>query len=92
MAFDTTINQHFRCSMSGPETSPEEVQLCIDKLINLSNKPDYIVASGSLPPGLPDDFFGYAHTCCVSESIYCHYSAQRLHFGRLWQVKCLSMG
>lgn len=57
MAVDSSSNQQFRFLMSGPETSIEEGQLLLDKLTNLAEKPDYIVASGSLPPGLPDNFF-----------------------------------
>jgi 6-phosphofructokinase 2 len=36
-----------------------EWQQCLDTLATLTPPPDYIVASGSLPPGVPVDF--YAH-------------------------------
>jgi 6-phosphofructokinase 2 len=36
----------------------QEAQRCIDMLKNFEPSPEIIVASGSLPPGLPDDFFG----------------------------------
>lgn len=57
MAVDASTNQQFRFIMNGHEMSLKEGQILLDKLSNLSEKPDYIVASGSLSPGLPDDFF-----------------------------------
>jgi 6-phosphofructokinase 2 len=34
-----------------------EWETCLDKLATLANKPKIVVASGSIPPGVPDDFF-----------------------------------
>lgn len=67
MAVDASINQQFRFIMNGHEMSPEEGQILLDKLSNLNEKPDYIVASGSLSPGLADDFF--ARIAKVAEKI-----------------------
>ena len=30
---------------------------CLDELASLHPKPNFVVASGSLPPGVPEDFF-----------------------------------
>jgi 6-phosphofructokinase 2 len=54
---ESSTNSQFRFGMPGPELSEFEGQACIDTLANLHPRPDYIVASGSLPPGLPIDFF-----------------------------------
>ena len=37
--------------------SNEEWERCLHELSTISPKPDYLVASGSLPPGVPCDFY-----------------------------------
>ncbi len=54
---ETTTNKQFRFNMGGSEMSVEEGQAFLDLIAKLDPKPDYLVASGSLPPGLPKDFF-----------------------------------
>jgi 6-phosphofructokinase 2 len=49
--------QQFRFGMPGPEVHEEEWQRCLDELRRLDPAPDYLVASGSLAPGIPDDFY-----------------------------------
>lgn len=51
--------QQFRFGMPGPALREEEWQQCLDALAAVDPAPGYLVASGSLPPGVPDDF--YAH-------------------------------
>lgn len=46
----------FRFGMPGAPLGDNEWQNCLDALTAGDQKPDYIVASGSLPPGVPDDF------------------------------------
>ncbi len=43
--------------MPGPNLSAEEQQRCLDQIGSLAPKPRYLVASGSLPPGVPEDFY-----------------------------------
>jgi 6-phosphofructokinase 2 len=43
--------------MPGPVLGEEEWQKCLDELGSIKPKPDYIVASGSLPSGVPADFY-----------------------------------
>ena len=43
--------------MPGPELSWKEWLHCLEEIATVVPKPDFIVASGSLPPGVPDDFF-----------------------------------
>lgn len=54
---ESSTNHQYRFGMPGPRLSEPEGQACIDLFTSLPYKPDYIVASGSLPPGLPVDFF-----------------------------------
>jgi 6-phosphofructokinase 2 len=49
--------QQFRFGMPGPEVHEEEWQRCLDEVRRLDPPPDYLVASGSLAPGIPDDFY-----------------------------------
>ncbi len=51
-------NEHqYRFGMPGPQLSEPEWMEFIEVLNTLDPKPDIIVASGSIPPGVPHDFF-----------------------------------
>ena len=49
--------RQFRFVMPGPPLSADEQERCLDQLASLTPKPYYIVVSGSLPPGVPNDFY-----------------------------------
>ncbi|MFN2117853.1 MAG: 1-phosphofructokinase family hexose kinase [Candidatus Promineifilaceae bacterium] len=55
---ETTSNQQYRFSVPGPVISDAEWQSSLDAIKNLHPKPDYLVLSGGLPPGVPDHFYG----------------------------------
>lgn len=55
---EETSNQQFRFVLAGPELSAVEWHACLNALQALEPFPDFLVASGSLPPGVPDDFYG----------------------------------
>ncbi|GAB3020682.1 1-phosphofructokinase family hexose kinase [Spirosoma pulveris] len=54
---ETIPNQQFRFGTPGPTLSPGEASACLSRLRTLPGPIDYLVASGSLPPGLPVDFY-----------------------------------
>ena len=54
---DESTGQQYRFGMPGPILRDEEWKRCLHELSAISPNPDYLVASGSLPPGLPDDFY-----------------------------------
>ena len=54
---DRSSGNQFRFVFSGPELSDNEWQECLDHLFALDHTPEYIVASGSLPRGVPSDFY-----------------------------------
>lgn len=53
---DTSTNLQYRFTMPGPVIHEHEWQQCIEVLEKASGI-EYIVASGSLPNGVPEDFF-----------------------------------
>lgn len=54
---ESSSNQQFRFGMPGTTISPQDTQLILTAIEKLSGKMDYIVASGSLPPGANSDFY-----------------------------------
>lgn len=54
---ETIPNQQFRFGTPGPTLSPAEATACLAHLRALPRPIQYLVASGSLPPGLPADFY-----------------------------------
>lgn len=55
--YEESTGLQYRFGMPGPVMRDEEWQRCLDELQNVEPKPDYIVASGSLPLGVPVDFY-----------------------------------
>ena len=54
---EESTRYQYRFIMPGAAIEESEWHRCLDKIAHLPDKPAYIVASGSLPPGLPEDFF-----------------------------------
>jgi 6-phosphofructokinase 2 len=48
----------FRFLLPGPEISERDQERCLDQLALAAAEAAYIVASGSLPLGVPEDFYG----------------------------------
>lgn len=67
IVYENRSGQQFRFGMPGPEVREEEWQRCLQELSALDPAPDYLVASGSLAPGIPDDF--YRRVARVGEEI-----------------------
>ncbi len=62
---DFTVNerstgQQFRFVLPGPSLTEPEWRSCLDTLTAIRVRPAYLVASGSLPPGVPADFYARA--------------------------------
>lgn len=58
--FETSTGQQFRFTLPGEPLSEIEAAACIDAVKRL--QPEIVVASGSLPPGLPDDYYARVAT------------------------------
>lgn len=57
-ATEEETGHQFRFVLRGPELSAEEWQWGLDALAAIEPAPDVAIASGSLPMGVPDDFYG----------------------------------
>jgi 6-phosphofructokinase 2 len=55
--FEKVSEQQYRFGMPGPEVKEREWQGVLEQLQEMTPESGYIVASGSLPPGVPDDFY-----------------------------------
>ena len=55
--FETGSGRQFRFVLPGPHLSEYEWTGCFGALEALRSFPEFVVASGSLPPGVPEDFY-----------------------------------
>jgi 6-phosphofructokinase 2 len=54
---DESTGQQYRFVMPGPNLQEKEWEQFLDELSAMDPAPDFVVASGSLPPGVPSDFY-----------------------------------
>jgi len=54
---ETSTGKQFRFVLQGPEVTEPEWQACLARVAASIPHNGYVVASGSLPPGAPDDFY-----------------------------------
>jgi 6-phosphofructokinase 2 len=59
--------QQYRFILPGPQISERDQERCLDQLSVLAAGASYIIASGSLPLGVPDDF--YARVAALAKSL-----------------------
>ena len=55
---ETTTGQQYRFIFPGPTFSDAEWQAALAHIAERPALPDFVVASGSLPPGVPNEFYG----------------------------------
>lgn len=63
---ELSTGAEYRFVMPGPRLRDAEWQACLQHLENLTEFPDLLVASGSLPPGVPEDFYARLARLCRS--------------------------
>lgn len=56
IVFEEQSGLQYRFGMPGARLSEAETQQCLARVQNLDPPPEYLVISGSLPPGVPADF------------------------------------
>jgi 6-phosphofructokinase 2 len=55
--FEGNSQQQFRFIMPGPKLTEDEIEEILAVIEGLNPKPDFLVASGSTPRGVPNDFY-----------------------------------
>lgn len=60
---------HYRMVMPGPLLSEEEWRRCLESLEKGLEGAKYVIASGSLPPGVPTDFFADIARLCRAKGV-----------------------
>jgi 6-phosphofructokinase 2 len=61
--YEESTGQQFRFGMPGPEVQEKEWSKLLDTLYAYEPAPAFIVASGSLPSGMPTDFYARIAKC-----------------------------
>lgn len=56
-AYEAESGHQFRFVLPGSTLHRAEWEACLGRLELLPSRPKFVVASGSVPPGVPDDFF-----------------------------------
>lgn len=56
-AYEETTGEQYRFVLPGSRLHRAEWEACLERLASLPSMPKFVVASGSVPPGVPDDFF-----------------------------------
>src|SRR5690606_28938987 len=59
-AADEGSGKQYRFVLPGPQLTEAEWRACLDAVARIAPAPRYVVASGSLPPGVPPDVYAQA--------------------------------
>jgi len=57
IVYEETSQQQYRFGMPGPQLTQRDLARWLEAIDALDPPPDYLVASGSLPRGVPSDFY-----------------------------------
>lgn len=55
--YERAGGQQYRFGMPGPQLDEEEWRKCLNVLNDIQGRPEFLAVSGSLPRGVPDDFY-----------------------------------
>lgn len=68
---ETSSGKDYRFLLPGHTLNESTAEDCLKHIASLNPKPRYLVASGSLPPGIGDNF--YVRVLKITQSIGCHF-------------------
>jgi 6-phosphofructokinase 2 len=57
IVFETATDQQYRFGTPGPVLTPQELEACRTHMASIDPGTPYLVLSGSMPEGAPDDFY-----------------------------------
>ncbi len=91
-AVETSTNQQYRFVLPGPQLAVSDWRACLEAVAALDPKPEFVVASGSLPEGAPGDTYARVARIAVQRgarfALDSHGEALRLALGpNVWLVK-----
>jgi 6-phosphofructokinase 2 len=66
---ERTSGSQFRFVMAGPTLSDHEWKAALETIRTLDPAPRYLVASGTLPPGVPEDFYAQVSRLAAERGI-----------------------
>jgi 6-phosphofructokinase 2 len=67
---DRAAGQQYRFIFPGSALATTDWQACLDNAIALIEPGDYLVGSGSLPPGVPEDFYALMARAAQSKGVH----------------------
>jgi 6-phosphofructokinase 2 len=70
MVYEDSSGEQFRLGMPGPEVQEAEYNACLDAIGQL-DEGTHVVASGSLPPGVPDQFYAQVARAAAKAGCRC---------------------
>ncbi|WP_372918444.1 1-phosphofructokinase family hexose kinase [Salegentibacter sp.] len=71
MVVESSTGNQYRFGMPGAKVGKKGLEDCLEVIKNLPDDVKYLVASGSLPPDAPDDFYGTIAEIAKSKNIKC---------------------
>jgi 6-phosphofructokinase 2 len=71
LIMEKSTGQHYRFGMPGYEMLEKEQYQCLDYLLHLPLDTEFLVASGSLPPGVAPEFYGKIAKIAKQKNIRC---------------------
>jgi 6-phosphofructokinase 2 len=71
MVVESSTGDQYRFGMPGANIGEEGLEKCLDAIKLLPDDVKYLVASGSLPPDAPDDFYGTIAEIAKGKNIKC---------------------
>ena len=68
---ETSTHHQYRFGLPGAQAEEDELEQCLQAIRDLPDEVEYLVASGSLPPGASDDFYGRVVQITQQKNIEC---------------------